>query len=78
MNLNESSLRHPRTLWSIEAAMWRAIEHKACIGRAEVCSASGKNLVTVIHQRGTVGAFRFYIGEENVTGQMLSFLRSNR
>lgn len=78
MNLNESSLRHPRTQWAIEAAMWRAVEHKACIGRAEVMSASGKSLVTVIHQRGLVGAFRFYIGDNNVTDQMLDFLRSNR
>lgn len=76
MNLNSSNLGHPRTAWSIEAAMWRSIESKACIGRAEVETASGKHLLTVIHQRNAPSAFRFYAGGSNVTDKVLKALRS--
>lgn len=58
--------------------MWRAIESKACIGRAEVETASGKHLLTVIHQRNKPGAFRFYAGGKNVTDKVLKALRANQ
>lgn len=76
MNLNVSNLSHPRTAWSLEAAMFRAIESKAPIGRAEVETASGKHLMTVIHRRNTPSAFRFYACGTDVTDKVLKALRS--
>lgn len=74
MNLNESSLRHPRTQWAIEAAMWRAIEYGAAIAS----SAAGKEIVTVVHDRSQVPALTFWKGCEDISDKFRAFLRSNR
>lgn len=83
MNLNTSNLSHPRIQWSIEAAMWRAIElSRNCpFGHAgaTVECANGKALLTVVHGRGVVGAFRFFSEPygHDVTQQVLKSLREN-
>lgn len=74
MNLNESALRHPRTQWEIEAACWRAVNN----GSATACSASGGEIVTVVHDRSQVPALSFWRGCEDISDQFRAFLRSNR
>lgn len=36
--INANALRHPKTQWEIEAALWRAIHYGAAIA----CNASGR------------------------------------
>lgn len=77
MNIN--ALRHPRTLWSIEAAMWRAIELSLSSpdmqGLAFVRSAKGQLIMTVLHWRDRPGAFRFYMDCTGVTDAVTKLLR---
>lgn len=78
--LNRTSLSHPRTQWSIEAAMWRAIEHSSQSigghGLARACSASGKQIVSVWHDRNEVPAFSFYRNGQDVTAAVVAALRA--
>lgn len=70
--LNAAALRHPRTQWEIEAAMWRAIgSHHAT---AE--SATGAEILTVFHIRGAIPAFRFTRDGQDVTASVLPILRA--
>ncbi len=79
MNLNTSNLSHPRTAWSFEAAMWRAIEEsRGCSlgkGIADVNSASGKLLFIVIHDRHDTPGFSFWRKGVDVTAQVIKALR---
>lgn len=70
--INANALRHPRTQWAVEAAMWRAIEYGCAVAE----SANGTEIVSIIHARKQVPAFSFYRGTKNVTGQALKALRS--
>lgn len=70
-NLNAAALRHPRTQWEIESAMWRAIENGAAIA----CNAQGGEIVTIIHDRKAIPAFSFYRDQINVTPRVLHILR---
>ncbi len=79
MNLNTSNLSHPRTAWSVEAAMWRAIEEsRECsmgVGITAVDSASGKLLFSVIHDRHHTPGFSFWRKGVDVTAQVIKALR---
>ena len=79
MNLNTSNLGHPRTAWSVEAAMWRAVEEsRKCVfgkGITEVNSASGKLLFSVIHDRHDTPGFSFWRKGVDVTAQVIKALR---
>lgn len=79
MNLNTSNLSHPRTAWSVEAAMWRAIEEsRECsmgVGIKGVHSASGKTLFSVIHTRHHTPGFSFWRKGVDVTAQVIKALR---
>lgn len=79
MNLNTSNLSHPRTAWSVEAAMWRAIEEsRKCqsgIGIEQVQSANSKPLFTVIHDRHDTPGFSFWRKGVDVTAQVIKALR---
>ncbi len=79
MNLNTSNLSHPRTAWSVEAAMWRAIEEsRECsmgVGITAVDSASGKLLFSVIHDRHDTPGFSFWRKGVDVTAQVIKALR---
>lgn len=77
MNLNRTNLSHPRTAWSIEAAMWRAVERSRgrLVGFSVVETAEGKELLKVFHHRGKPGAFVFYADDFNVTDKVLKALR---
>lgn len=73
MNLiNANALRHPRTQWEIEAALWRAIDYGAAIA----VSASGREIVSVIHDRQSVPAFSFWRAGQDVTAEFLPVLRA--
>lgn len=71
--INANALRHPRTQWEIEAAMWRAIEY----GSAIAISASGREIVSVIHDRDQVPAFSFWRNCQDVTAEFLKALRAS-
>jgi hypothetical protein len=79
MNLNTSNLSHPRTAWSVEAAMWRAIEEsRECsmgVGITAVDSTSGKLLFSVIHDRHDTPGFSFWRKGVDVTAQVIKALR---
>jgi hypothetical protein len=70
--INPTALRHPRTQWEIESAMWRATEYGAAIA----CTAAGKEIVSIVHDRSQVPAFSFWRGCEDVTGEFLKVLRA--
>jgi hypothetical protein len=70
--INATALRHPRTAWEIESALWRAIEYGAAIA----CTAAGKEIVSIVHDRSQVPAFSFYRGGQDVTAEFLRVLRS--
>lgn len=71
--INSCALRHPRTQWSIEAALWRATEHGAAIA----CNAQGGEIVSIIHDRTAIPAFIFYRDRKDVTGEFLKALRAS-
>lgn len=70
--INANALRHPRTQWEIEAALWRAIEYGAAIA----VSASNREIVSVIHDRNQVPAFSFWRAGQDVTAEFLKALRA--
>lgn len=70
--INTNALRHPRTQWEIEAAMWRAIEYGAAIA----VSALNREIVSVIHDREQVPAFSFWRDGQDVTAEFLAVLRA--
>lgn len=70
--INPVALRHPRTQWEIEAALWRAIEYGAAIA----CTAAGKEIVSIVHDRSRVPAFSFWSGCQDVSAELLKVLRS--
>lgn len=80
--MNTHALKHPRTLWSIEAACWRAIEesrndcHGIGIGVAE--SAQGREIVTARHDRYAIPGFTFWRGAVDVTADVLAVLRGQK
>ena len=81
--MNAQALKHPRTLWSLEAAMWRAIEYSRKanngFGSAFVKSATGKVLLTACHDRSAVPAFSFYLNNgQDITAQVLAVLRGEK
>lgn len=80
--LNANALRHPRTQWAIESALWRAIEDSAGashgIGYAEACAASGRVIFAVRHDRHAVPAFSFWRDFVDVTGDVLRVLRAQK
>lgn len=71
--INQNALRHPRTQWSIEAALWRAIEHGAAIA----CNAQGGEIVSVIHDRTAIPAFSFYRDCQDITAEFLKAIRAS-
>jgi hypothetical protein len=82
MNLDTSNLSHPRLSWSIEAALWQAIENSReyGIGITHVNSASGQTLFSVMHDRRDVPAFSFWQRAgcgipSNITPQIIKALR---
>lgn len=72
MAINAASMRHPAVQRNIEAACWRAIEYGAAIA----VSASGKEIVTVIHERTEVPALSFWKGCQDVSGEVRAILRA--
>lgn len=68
--INANAIRHPRTAWSIEAAMWRAIDHGAAIA----CNAQGGEIASIIHDRTAIPAFSFYRDCRDVTTEFLKAL----
>jgi hypothetical protein len=73
-NLNAAALRHPRTQWEIEAAMWRAVEYGGAVAR----NANGGLIVWIVHRRREVPAFSFYRDGQNVTAKVLPILRAQQ
>lgn len=71
--INQNALRHPRTAWSIEAALWRATEYGASIA----CNAQGGEIISIIHDRTSVPAFSFWRGCQDVTADFLKALRTS-
>lgn len=81
--MNAQALKHPRTEWEIEAAMWRAIEYSNklanAFGSAFVKSAKGEVFMTVCHDREAIPAFSFYRNNgQNITAQVLAVLRGEK
>lgn len=72
--LNAAALRHPRTQWEIEAAMWRAIKEPGGIAFAH--NADGGEILTVMHNPKAIPAFRFVRDGQNVTAKVLPILRA--
>lgn len=72
MKYNANALRHPRTQWEIEAALWRAIDYGAAIA----CTAAGHEIVSVIHDRGAVPAFSFWRDGKDVSDEFRKVLRA--
>jgi hypothetical protein len=70
--INANAWKHPRTEWEILAACWRATEYGAAIA----CTAAGKEIVSIVHDRSQVPAFSFWRGCEDVTGEFLKVLRA--
>lgn len=80
--LNISNLSHPRTLWSIEAAMIQATQgsFKNKIGWAAVRNKHGKEILLVRHVRSPKGCsfFTFVDTKYNdVTQNVLKALRNS-
>lgn len=72
MKFNANALRHPRTQWEIESALWRAIDYGAAIA----VRTSGREIVSVIHDRDQVPAFSFWRAGHDVTAEFLPVLRA--
>lgn len=71
--INASALRNPRAAWSIEAALWRAVEY----GAATASNAAGGEIVTVIHDRTAIPAFSFFRGCQDVSDKFRNALRAS-
>lgn len=80
--MNAQSLKHPRTQWEIEAAMWRAIENSrkspARFGVAAAFSATGSVMLGVFHDRHAIPAFSFHRNGQDITAQVLAVLRGKK
>ena len=70
--INANALRHPRTQWEIESALWRALEH----GHAAACNAAGREIVSIWHDRDRVPAFSFWCAGKDVSGEFRKVLRA--
>lgn len=70
--INPNALRHPRTQWTIEAALWRAVDK----GVATACNAAGGEIVTVVHNPSHTPAFSFYRDYSDVSEQFRSAPRA--
>ena len=71
--INANALRNPRTAWTVEAALWRAIEY----GAATASNAAGGEIVTIVHDRMAVPAFSFWRNTQDVTAEFLRALRAS-
>ena len=78
--MNAQALKHPRTQWEIEAAMWRAVEYsrKSGVGFARADSASGNLIAFVKHDRQAIPAFLFSRNGQDITAQVLAVLRGEK
>ena len=65
MKYNANALRHPKTQWEIEAALWRATEYGAAIA----CTVAGHEIVSIIHDRLAIPAFSFWRDGQDVSDQ---------
>ena len=72
--LNAIALRHPRTQWEIESALWRAIDQ----GHATACNAAGGEIVSIGYDRAQVPAFSFWRGGMGVSGEFRGVLRASK
>jgi hypothetical protein len=70
--LNAAALRHPRTQWEIEVAMWRAIENGAAFAR----NSNGGEILAIYHDTKRIPAFRFHRDGQDVTAKVLPILRA--
>jgi hypothetical protein len=71
--LNAAALRHPKTQWEIEACLHRATEYGADIAM----TATGREIVTAIHDRDSVPAFSFWRNGHDNTGEFLKVIRGH-
>lgn len=71
--INANALRHPRTQWEIESAMWRAVDYGAAIAT----SAKGGEIVSIIYDAKAIPAFEFWKDSQNVTADFLKVLRDS-
>lgn len=71
--MNANAIRHPRTQWEIEAAMWGALKN----GGAIALTVSGDELVSIIHDRTAIPAFSFYRDCKDITAEFLKALRAS-
>lgn len=78
--MNAQALKHPRTAWEIEAAMWRATEYSReyGLGAARAVSARGETIAYVTHDRNAIPAFSFHRKGQNITAQVLAVLRGEK
>lgn len=78
--MNCQALKHPRTSWEIEAAMWRATEYsrESGLGGARAVSARGETIAYVTHERNAIPAFSFHRKGQNITAQVLAVLRGEK
>lgn len=81
-SLNISNLSHPRTLWSIHAAMMKAIQgsHKNSIGWCAVENKHGKEILLVRHVRSPKGiSFLMFVDTKHndITQHVLKALRNS-
>ena len=72
MKYNANALRHPKTQWEIESAMWRAIDYGAAIA----CTVAGHEIVSIIYDRTAIPAFSFWQAGQDVSGQFRKVLRA--
>lgn len=72
--INQTALRHPRTSWEIESALWRAVD----TGHATACNAAGGEIVSIWHDRTHVPAFSFWRGGIDVSGEFRKVLRASQ
>ena len=72
--INQTALRHPRTQWEIESALWRAIDQ----GQATACNAAGGEIVTVAHDREDIPALSFWRNGMDVSGEFREVLRASQ
>lgn len=78
--MNAQALKHPRTQWEIEAAMWRAIRYSGeyGVGFARADSASGNLIAIIAHNRNAIPAFSFHRSGQDITAQVLAVLRGEK
>lgn len=72
--INQNHLRHPRTQWEIESALWRAIDQ----GHATACNAAGGEIVSVGYDRTQVPALSFWRNGMDVSGEFRKVLRASQ